>query len=53
MIGDRIDTDIVGAKTIGAASALVLTGVTDKRDIKKAKIRPDYILRSLSDLLES
>src|SRR5262249_57141768 len=34
MIGDRLDTDIAGAKAAGLASALVLTGVTTPESLK-------------------
>lgn len=52
VIGDRINTDIVGAKVIGAMSALVLTGVTNKQDLEVTNIKPDYVLESLIDLFE-
>jgi len=52
VIGDRISTDIVGAKAIKAASALVLTGVTGERELELSEVKPDYVLKSLSDLFE-
>jgi ribonucleotide monophosphatase NagD (HAD superfamily) len=35
MIGDRMDTDIVGAVSSGLDTALVLTGVTRTREISR------------------
>lgn len=45
IVGDRLDTDITFAKKCGIKSALVLTGVTKKEDIKK--IKPDYVFDSI------
>ena len=47
-IGDRMDTDIVGAAQFGITSALVLTGVTKTEDIRRYAVRPQYVLADLS-----
>jgi HAD superfamily hydrolase (TIGR01450 family) len=51
-IGDRLDTDVAGAKTAGLRSALVLTGVTSPPELLLAAAdqRPDFILADLRDL---
>ncbi len=49
MIGDRLDTDILGSARAGVASILVLTGVTRPADLDLSDIKPDYVF---SDLLE-
>ena len=51
-IGDRIDTDIVGANKAGLDSILVLTGVSQRKDALAAKAgeRPTYILENLREL---
>lgn len=53
-IGDRIDTDIVGANRAEMPNALVLTGVSRAKELLAAKPgeRPTYILGSLTELLE-
>lgn len=52
MVGDRLDTDIAGAKRAGMRSALVLTGIDRAKQVLAAAEdeRPDYILSDLRDL---
>jgi HAD superfamily hydrolase (TIGR01457 family) len=52
-VGDRIDTDIVGANRAGIDSALVLTGVSTRKELigMKSEGQPKYILGSLAELL--
>ena len=51
-IGDRIDTDIVGANRAGIDSGLVLTGVSTRKELLgiAAEGRPTYILENLREL---
>ncbi len=53
-IGDRIDTDITGANKAGMPSALVMTGVSTRKEVlgQKPEGRPRYILADLGELLE-
>jgi hypothetical protein len=52
-VGDRIDTDITGANRAGIDSALVMTGVSTRKELLGAKPegRPKFILADLSQLL--
>jgi len=54
-IGDRLETDILGATRAGIASAVVLTGIAAKKDVlaAKPKERADYVLETLADLLDT
>jgi HAD superfamily hydrolase (TIGR01457 family) len=51
-VGDRIDTDITGANRAGVDSALVMTGVSTRKELLgvKPEGRPTYILADLSEL---
>ena len=52
-VGDRLDTDVVGANKAGLGSGLVMTGVTTRKELlaAKADLRPKFILGTLKDLL--
>jgi len=54
VIGDRLDTDIEGAHRRGAASMLVLTGVTTPVDLLLAppQRRPSYLAYDIGGLNE-
>ncbi|KAA9110974.1 HAD-IIA family hydrolase [Microbacterium rhizomatis] len=51
-IGDRLDTDILGANRAGIASALVLTGIDRPKHVLAAPVdsRPTFILGDLREL---
>jgi 4-nitrophenyl phosphatase len=51
MIGDRLDTDIAGAKAAGLASALVLTGVSSVADMERGDIRAEGVYDDLPALV--
>ena len=55
VVGDRLDTDIEGANTVGADSLLVLTGVSGAADVVLAppRRRPSYVAADLTGLLEA
>jgi glycerol-1-phosphatase len=52
VVGDRLDTDILGGNNAGMRTAVVLTGVDTRLTILGARTaeRPDYLLADLSDL---
>ncbi|PJJ73543.1 NagD protein [Diaminobutyricimonas aerilata] len=52
MIGDRMDTDIVAGIEAGLHTVLVLTGISDQREIERYPFRPDEVLKGVYELLE-
>lgn len=50
MIGDTMDTDILGAVQLGYRAILVLSGGTSREDLAAFAYRPDMIVNSISDL---
>ncbi|MEP7091026.1 MAG: HAD-IIA family hydrolase [Nocardioidaceae bacterium] len=52
VVGDRLDTDIEGARKVGYDSLLVMTGVTDARTLVGAapEVRPTYVAADLAAL---
>lgn len=53
MVGDRLDTDIEGARNAGVDSLLVLTGVTGLGELVAARgaLRPTYVAPDLGGLM--
>ena len=54
VVGDRLDTDIEGARRVGCASLLVFSGVTTPRQALSAAEheRPDYLAYDVGGLLD-
>jgi HAD superfamily hydrolase (TIGR01450 family) len=53
LIGDNLESDVFGAKKVGMATVLVLSGVTRRRDLRalKKEDQPDFVLDDLTMLL--
>ncbi len=52
MIGDTMETDIVGGVQMGYRTILVLTGSTKREDLAKYAYQPDIIVNSVADLCD-
>lgn len=50
VVGDRLDTDLRLGRRAGMATALVLSGVTDREDLADSDLAPDHVLASIADL---
>ena len=47
MIGDRMDTDIIGGLEAGMKTCLVLSGVSTMETLKEYPYKPDYIVKGI------
>ena len=50
MIGDRMDTDIVGGMEAGMQTCLVLSGVSSRDTIARFPYRPTFVYDSVADI---
>ncbi len=50
MVGDRLETDILGAQGCQLPSALVMTGVTTADQLAASEIQPDWVFAGLPEL---
>ena len=50
-IGDRFETDIVGAQKAGIHTALVLSGVTTRAQVEEFHPKPEIIINDLEELV--
>jgi len=51
VIGDRLDTDILGGRRAGLKTILVLSGITDRETLARSPVKPDWVFESLQELL--
>ncbi len=52
-IGDRLDTDILGAVNTGIRSAMVLTGISKEDDLKSIDYQPTWIMSDICAITEA
>lgn len=51
-IGDRMNTDILGAVNAGIRSLLVLTGISTREEVASLDYKPTWILEDIQELTE-
>lgn len=51
MVGDRLETDILMGQQAGTATALVLTGVTSRDQLRRSEIQPGHVLETVGDII--
>jgi 4-nitrophenyl phosphatase len=52
-VGDRLDTDILGAQRVGLHTILLLTGIASKEDLLVSDISPTWVFNNLLELTEA
>ena len=50
MVGDTMETDILGGVQMGYRTVLVLSGGTCREDLLRYAYRPDLVVDSIADL---
>jgi 4-nitrophenyl phosphatase len=53
VIGDRLETDILGGHRAGCKTVLVLSGVSQKKDLTTWEPKPDLVIDNIMDLFVS
>jgi len=52
MLGDDLETDILGAKNLNSTGILIYTGKTNREMAKKSSVKPDFEIDTLIDAIE-
>jgi 4-nitrophenyl phosphatase len=52
VLGDRLETDILGGQGAGLKTVLVTTGVDNERTMRQKGIEPDLVVSGLHELIE-
>jgi 4-nitrophenyl phosphatase len=52
-IGDRLETDILGAVRTGIRSIMVLTGISTEDDLKRADYQPTWVMPDISAITKA
>lgn len=53
MVGDQLDTDILGANQAQIDSAVVLTGIASREQIAASEIKPAFVFEDLHSLIHA
>ncbi len=52
-IGDRLETDILGAVRTGIRSIMVLTGISSEQDLKNSPYQPTWIMQDIRAIAQA
>lgn len=52
VLGDRLETDILGGINAGLFTILVLSGVVTREELAASEVQPDLVLEDIGDLME-
>ena len=53
VIGDRLETDILGGRRAGLITILVLSGATSRQEMSNSTIKPDLVFENVRQLYEA
>jgi 4-nitrophenyl phosphatase len=52
MVGDQLETDVLGAHRAGLHTILVLTGVENRDTVNQSKLKPNLVLERVDSLID-
>jgi 4-nitrophenyl phosphatase len=52
-LGDRLETDILGAKRAGIRSIMVLTGISTRKELETVDYAPEWVLDGLPEVIKA
>jgi 4-nitrophenyl phosphatase len=50
VLGDRLETDILGGQRAGLRTIFVLTGANDEADLAASPVKPDWVFQNIQEL---
>jgi 4-nitrophenyl phosphatase len=53
IIGDRLETDVLGGRRAGLITIFVLSGVTNRQELENSSIKPDLVFEDVRQLYEA
>ena len=53
ILGDRVETDMVGGQRVGLITVQVLSGASTQADLDRSGITPDFVFRNVTGLLDA
>lgn len=53
MVGDRLNTDIAGAHSVGLRSVLLLSGIATREELMNSEIQPDWVFENLAEFTDA
>ena len=53
ILGDRVETDILGGQRSGLITVLVLSGASTREDLRESGLEPDFLFENVAELVEA
>jgi len=53
MLGDRLETDILGGRNAGLRTIFVLTGASDEAELAASLVKPDWVFKDIHELTQA
>jgi 4-nitrophenyl phosphatase len=53
MLGDRLETDILGGQNAGLRTIFVLSGASDEAELAASPVKPDWVFKDIQELTQA